>query len=125
MISPVSIPFKSFIQIERNSATPIYLQVANQFIQAIAQGKLKPGTKLLGTRALGDLLEVHRNTITAVYEELFGQGWVEIHPNKGTYVASQLPLQDIRTSSSFQYPKEPGYSFKKAILLDSPFEHTN
>ncbi len=125
MISPVSIPFKSFIQIERNSATPIYLQVANQFIQAIAQGKLKPGTKLLGTRALGDLLEVHRNTITAVYEELFGQGWVEIHPNKGTYVASQLPLQDLQTSSSFQYPKETGYTFKKSILLDSPFEHTN
>lgn len=125
MISPVDIPFKSFIQIERESNSPIYLQIANQFVQAIAQGILKPGTKLPGSRALGTLLHVHRNTITAAYDELFAQGWVEIKPNKGTFVTSELPAQKNNKSSNYKYPNQTSYHFKKSILLDSPFEHTN
>lgn len=125
MNSPDNIPFKSFIQIQRDINTPIYLQIANQFIQAISQGKISPGTKLLGTRALSELLNVHRNTITAAYDELFAQGWVEIKPNKGTFIASLLPLQNQKETKTFHYPKQTGYSFKQSILLDSPFEHTN
>lgn len=126
MHSPVDIPFKSFIHIDRNSSTPIYLQIANQIIQAIATGKLTPKTKILGSRALSELLSVHRNTISAAFDELFAQGWVEILPNKGTFVSSQIPTQyDNASNTKRPYPTETGYHFNKSILLDSPFEHTN
>lgn len=125
MNSPVEIPFKSFIEIDRENSSPIYLQIVNQFVQAITKGNLSPGTKLLGSRALGELLQVHRNTITAAYEELFAQGWVEVKPNKGTFVTSELPsLKNLETSNS-SYPIKTGYEFRKSILLDSPFEHTD
>ena len=44
------------------------------------------GMKLLGTRSMSDILQVHRKTVIAAYEELDAQGWVETIPNKGTFV---------------------------------------
>ena len=44
------------------------------------------GTMLPGTRVLGQLLKIHRNTAVAIYDELASQGWVEIIPNKGTFI---------------------------------------
>lgn len=125
MNSPVEVPYRSFIQVNREISSPIYLQIANQLIQAIAQGKMRSGTKLLGSRALGLLLDVHRNTITAAFEELSSQGWVQVIPNKGTFVSARLPDIKGKEFSKFQYPKSTGYLFKKSTLLDSPFEHTS
>lgn len=125
MNSPVSIPYKSFIQFDRYANQPIFLQIAQQFIQAIARGQLPSGTKLLGTRQLSELLDVHRNTISAVYEDLCAQGWVEVIPNKGTFISSELPLFSGSSSRNFQYPKETGYAFQKSILLDNPYEKIN
>jgi GntR family transcriptional regulator/MocR family aminotransferase len=49
MDSPVKIPYESFIKIDRKSETSIYLQIANQLINAIQRGFLPFGTKLPGT----------------------------------------------------------------------------
>ena len=122
MNSPVEIPYRSFIHIDRESVTAIYLQIANQFIQAIASGYLKAGTKILGSRSLSILLQVHRNTITAAYEELFAQGWLEVKPNKGSFIASVLPEVKFKKIDFKKYPTQTGFTFKKSILLDNPFE---
>ncbi|HBX63674.1 MAG TPA: GntR family transcriptional regulator, partial [Flavobacteriaceae bacterium] len=81
MNSPAEIPYKSFIEIERNSDTPIYLQLANQLAKAIQLGYIPSGTKLLGTRQLSKILTLHRNTIVNSFQELEAQGWIEIVPN--------------------------------------------
>ena len=86
MNSPVEFPYESFILINRNSEISIYMQISNQLINAIQRGVLPFGIKLPGTRALSIILNVHRNTIVAAYDELFAQGWVESLPNKGTFV---------------------------------------
>jgi len=122
MNSPVEIPYRSFIHIDRESVTAIYLQIANQFIQAIASGYLKAGTKILGSRSLSVLLDVHRNTISAAYDELFAQGWIDIKPNKGSFIAAVLPEVKFKKIDFKTYPKQTGFSFKKSILLDNPFE---
>ncbi len=130
MNSPVQILYLNFIKIERNSNTSIYLQVANQLINAIQRGFLTQGTKLPGTRKLSELLQVHRNTIVAVYDELNAQGWIETLPNKGTFVLGHdehKPLK-IRTSIQnqlVQYPQTTGYDFRRSSLLDNPFEHSS
>jgi GntR family transcriptional regulator/MocR family aminotransferase len=93
MDSPVKIPYQSFIKINRNSEVSIYMQISNQLINAIQRGFLPFGTKLPGTRMLSEMLNVHRNTIVSVYEELFSQGWVESLPNKGTFIIGKDQYQ--------------------------------
>jgi GntR family transcriptional regulator/MocR family aminotransferase len=50
---------------------------------------------LPGTRIFSQLINVHRNTAVAVYDELASQGWVEIIANKGTFIA--VPEQRTAT----------------------------
>ncbi|TWR31428.1 PLP-dependent aminotransferase family protein [Mucilaginibacter pallidiroseus] len=130
MGSPVSLAFSSFITIERQSATPVYLQIAQQVTNAIQRGYLPVGTKLPGTRLLSLQLQVHRKTAIAAAAELEAQGWLQLVPNKGTYVVSkqalvklQRPKQNMPLLNS--YPVQTGYSVKQSQILDAPFEYQN
>lgn len=130
MNSPALIPFKSIIHLDKKSKTPIYLQLAQQFINLIQRGILLPGTKLLGTRKLSEVLEVHRQTIIATYEELELQGWLKSVPNKGTFVIEDLnemkvnkPL--IKIENLDHYPNNTGYKFKQSSIIDNPYQHNN
>jgi GntR family transcriptional regulator / MocR family aminotransferase len=130
MDSPVEIPYQSFIKIDRNSEVSIYMQISNQLINAIQRGFLPFGTKLPGTRALSQILEVHRNTIVSVYDELFAQGWVESLPNKGTFIIGKdqekpLEIKNFEKTHLENYPKSTGFSFKTSNILDNPFEYSN
>ncbi|ALR30349.1 GntR family transcriptional regulator [Chryseobacterium sp. IHB B 17019] len=130
MNSPVEIPYQSFIKIDRNSNVAIYMQITNQLINAIQRGFLPVGTKLPGTRLLSKFLEVHRNTIVAVYDELFAQGWVESLPNKGTFIIGKneekpVDFNDINQINLKNYPKTTGFLFKTSNILDNPFEHSS
>ena len=86
MNSPVSHLLKQLIHFEKSSAQPIYIQIAQQIINAIQRGYLSKGEVLPGTRVLSQILKIHRNTVVAVFDELASQGWVDIIPNKGTFV---------------------------------------
>ncbi|PWK21880.1 GntR family transcriptional regulator/MocR family aminotransferase [Arcicella aurantiaca] len=87
----MQIPFKTLLEINKESSLPIYVQIANGISQNIQAGILKTGTKLLGTRQMAELLEVHRKTVVAAYDELYSEGWIEVFPQKGTFVAQHLP----------------------------------
>ncbi|WP_223559461.1 PLP-dependent aminotransferase family protein [Chryseobacterium lathyri] len=130
MDSPVKIPYESFIEIDRDSETSIYMQIANQLINAIQRGFLPYGTKLPGTRAFSEVLEIHRNTAVAVYDELSAQGWVESLPNKGTFIIGEnqekpIKVKDFAKNNLQNYPETTGFSFKTSNILDNPFEHSD
>lgn len=141
MSSPVQIPFKSVIRIDRSLDRPVYLQIAHQMINAIQRGVLIDGVQLPGTRSLAEDLEVHRKTIITAYDELDAQGWTEIRPNKGTFVRNKVgegivalkkspsvssqdylnvhdPLFVYDEKFLTSYPAKTGYGFKQSILLD-------
>ncbi len=127
MSSPVKIPFLSFIQLDRNAKTPIFLQLAQQLINAIQRGYLMPGSKMPGSRTLSELLQLHRKTVIAAYDDLHHQGWIAIHPNKGAYVMdnkikSERPYDALVSLAN--YPTQTGYTFKQSSILDDPFEQT-
>ena len=86
MNSPVSQILKQLVTYDKMIVQPVYIQVAQQVINAIQRGYLVKGSKLPGTRVLSQLLKVHRNTAVAIYDELASQGWVDIIANKGTFV---------------------------------------
>lgn len=130
MSSPVNVSYQNFISLQKESATPLYLQIAHQLIIAIQRGYLISGMKLPGTRTLSEILDVHRKTIVAAYEELDLQGWVETLPNKGTFVLSENPIKAERikvTNAKIlaEYPSKTGFSFKQSNLLDNPFEKSD
>ncbi len=113
---------------DRSSSTPVYLQVAHQLINAIQRGYLMDGHKLPGSRQLGKLLELHRNTVVASYAELDAQGWVETHPSRGAFVRTgktEKPrkLRNVDRHTLAAYPQQTGFRFKKWVVLDSPFDH--
>ena len=125
MSSPVEIPFKSVILLERGTATPVYLQIARQMINAIQRGVLNKGVKLPGTRSLAEILDVHRKTVVAAYNELDAQGWIEMLPNKGTFVTDKSPVLKagslpFNAENLVSYPKKTGFSFEQSMLLDRP-----
>lgn len=129
MDSPVEIPYPSFIKINRDSEVSVYMQIANQLINAIQRGFLPFGTKLPGTRTMSRILEVHRNTTVSVYDELFAQGWVESFPNRGTFVIGinetrPSGIKTLQQSHLENYPKQTGFSFKTSNILDNPFERS-
>ena len=87
----MKIPFKSLISFDKSSSIPLYVQITNAIIKNIQAGILQTSTRLPGTRQLAELLEVHRKTVIAAYDELLSQNWVETLPQKGTFVATKLP----------------------------------
>ncbi|WP_418511138.1 PLP-dependent aminotransferase family protein [Corallibacter sp.] len=130
MNSPVDDILKSLVQFEKSPNTAIYIQIAQQIINAIQRGYLPEGTALPGTRKFGELLTINRNTAVAVYDELASQGWVEIVPNKGTYVLMPERKTAIikGTSQSLEalktYPKKAGFPFQSSFNLASTEEFT-
>lgn len=128
MNSPVETLLKQLIQFEKNTSTAVFIQISHQIIDAIQRGYLTKGTALPGSRTLSQLLNIHRNTVVAVYDELASQGWVEIIPNKGTFVI--VPEQKTVSIKAISYPtnqeneytERTGFDFKPSFHLASTTE---
>ena len=73
----MEIPFKTLLELNAESSLPLYVQIANGISRNIQAGILKKGTKLLGSRLMADLLNVHRKTVIAAYDELYAEGWID------------------------------------------------
>lgn len=128
--SPVSEILKQLITFDRTLVQPVYIQVAQQIINAIQRRYLVKGSKLPGTRVLSQLLNIHRKTAVAIYEELASQGWVEIIANKGTFViepeqiTAKIKATTQHIDHAYAYPKVAGFPFEKSFLLASTAEET-
>lgn len=71
--------------------TALYLQIAEQIIEKIRQGRLQPRTVMPGSRELAAMLNVNRKTIVLSYDELIAQGWLTTQHRRGTFVSEALP----------------------------------
>jgi GntR family transcriptional regulator/MocR family aminotransferase len=129
--SPVTILLKQLIDFDKNLSQPLYIQVSQQIINAIQRSYLTKGTILPGSRVLAKLLKIHRNTAVAIYEELASQGWVEIIPNKGTFVlepeqkAAKIKATSQKIHQAYTYAKTTGFPFQKSFHLASTHQLTN
>lgn len=126
--SPVNVLLKELIHFDKTSATSVYIQISQQIINAIQRRYLKEGSALPGTRIFSQLLNIHRNTAVAVYEELASQGWVEIIPNKGTFILVPKPktaaikASTNKINDAYSYPKTTGFPFQTSFHLASTQE---
>jgi GntR family transcriptional regulator/MocR family aminotransferase len=70
---------------------PLFRQLYGELRQAILGGRLGPGTRMPASRAFAEELRVSRNTILGAYDQLLSEGYLEMRPGSGTYVAADLP----------------------------------
>jgi GntR family transcriptional regulator/MocR family aminotransferase len=79
------------LDLDRQGEGPLFLRIAHAIAQDVTRGRLRPGARLPGTRALAEQLAVHRNTVVAAYAELATEGWVKTAPGGGTFISDELP----------------------------------
>lgn len=91
------LPFKTLIKLDRTARCLLYLQIASTIIRQITAGVIPVGLKLPGGRKLAALLGVSRRTAMLAYEELEAQGWIEIKPNQGTFIHTNIPIAQKRS----------------------------
>lgn len=80
------------ILLDRKSDKPLYRQLYNALQREIITGGLKTGEKLTSKRQLALYLKISENTVAAAYEQLEREGYIEVRPRVGFFVA---PLADV------------------------------
>lgn len=131
MNSPVNELLKQLIHLEKQNATPIYIQAAQQIINAIQRRYLTEGDWLPGTRTFANLFQINRNTVVAIYDELASQGWVEMIPNKGTCIlvpeqkTANIKATSQRIDQVHEYAKTSGFPFQTSLNLASTHENSD
>lgn len=71
----------------RNSETPLYLQIVNQLKDMIVRGELPDGFMMPSERHMAELIGVHRNTIKRAYAELKADAYLISVERKGFLVS--------------------------------------
>ncbi|KAF2507033.1 PLP-dependent aminotransferase family protein [Flavobacterium zhairuonense] len=111
------LPYKSLIQVDRESSVSLYIQVCNTFIALITNGTLKPSDILPSSRVLAELIGINRNTVKLAYEELISQGWAESIDRKGVFVLSKLPL-----ISRIKLPENSNKQSQEGFIWENRFQ---
>jgi GntR family transcriptional regulator/MocR family aminotransferase len=79
------------VTLDRESVTPLAVQLAEQLRVAAGDGRLRSGDRLPSTRALAGELGVSRTVTAAAYEQLHAEGWIAGRHGSGTYVTTAPP----------------------------------
>lgn len=77
-----------FIQIDQANQTPIYQQLRDQIVAAIAAGELEVGEQLPSVRALGSNLGINLHTVNKAYALLRDEGYLVMRGRAGARVAA-------------------------------------
>ncbi|MGI6578102.1 MAG: GntR family transcriptional regulator [Eubacteriales bacterium] len=72
-----------------NSNTPLYIQLRNQVVIGIAEGKLLPGDRLPTIRALAEESGINMMTVSKAYQLLKQEGYINTDRRTGAVIASR------------------------------------
>ena len=90
-----------------HSDVPIFMQIRNQIVIGIAEGKLKPGEQLPTIRALADESGINMMTVSKAYQILKQEGYITTDRRSGARVAlkddkaiNEKTMQQLRLAIS-------------------------
>lgn len=75
------------LRINLASDEPIYLQIRQQVVEAIAVGELAPGDRLPAVRQLAGELGINMHTVNKAYAVLRDEGFITMRSRSGAVVA--------------------------------------
>jgi GntR family transcriptional regulator len=76
-------------QLDLRSGVPVYRQLIDQVLGAIAAGTLAPGDQIPTVRQVAVDLSINPNTVVRAYRELEIRGTLETQQGTGTFVSHQ------------------------------------
>ena len=83
-----------------SSEVSLHEQIVRQVTLGVLSGELAPGERLPSIRELARRFKVHSNTVSAAYQQLSAERWVEHKRGSGVYVrprSSDLPADGGRS----------------------------
>ena len=92
------------LHLDRDSRTPLYLQIRNQLREMILDGTLSEGSRLPPERKMAAALGVNRSTVVNAYRELAADGLVEARVGRGTTVCRPLVGEALSSRAAATHP---------------------
>src|SRR6266536_3223735 len=87
---------KLAFQLDLRSGVPVYRQIIDQVLLAVASGALAGGDQLPTVRQLAVDLSINPNTVVRAYRELEIRGILTTHQGTGTFItAAKVDLNDV------------------------------
>ncbi len=84
-------------RLELKSGVPVYRQLMDQVLIAVASGVLAPGDQLPTVRQLAVDLSINPNTVVRAYKELEIRGFLATQQGTGTFITSQpVPRDEVQ-----------------------------
>lgn len=81
------------IRIDLHSEVPIYAQLRNQIVEAIARGDVAAGEPLPTVRQLAEDLGINPMTVNKTYGILKQEGYLDKNLRKGAVAMSSIPRE--------------------------------
>ena len=81
-------------RLDLRSGVPVYRQIIDQVMAALATGRLERGHQLPTVRQLAVDLSVNPNTVVRAYRELEIRGVLETQQGTGTFISRKEVAQD-------------------------------
>ena len=75
------------IRINQTAGVPLYMQIRDQLVEAIARGELRPGDGLPSVRRLANDLGINLHTVNKAYAVLRDEGYLVMRGRSGAFVA--------------------------------------
>lgn len=79
------------IAIDARRQEPLHRQIYDEWRRGILAGRFAAGDRLPSTRELAAALQVSRATITAAYDQLAAEGYIDARQGSGVFVTRELP----------------------------------
>lgn len=96
------------IAINEYSDVPIYIQIRNQIVLGISDGRLVPGEQLPTVRGLAEEMGINSMTVNKAYQMLKQEGYIYTDRRNGAKVREQL-------SFSKELPQESKEMLQRVI----------
>lgn len=82
------------LRLDTKSGVPVYRQLIDQVLVAVASGQLAPGDQLPTVRQLAVDLSINPNTVVRAYKELEIRGMLATQQGTGTFITSKKVKSD-------------------------------
>lgn len=80
------------IAINEYSDVPIYVQIRNQIVLGISDGRLAPGEQLPTVRGLAEEIGINSMTVNKAYQMLKAEGYIYTDRRNGAKVREKMEL---------------------------------
>ncbi|WP_326768447.1 GntR family transcriptional regulator [Streptomyces sp. NBC_01591] len=93
-----------YLVLDLDSEVPIYQQIRDRVVEAIAEGALAPGAGLPSTRQMAVDLAINFHTVNKAYDLLRREGIIRINRKSGAAVRSDVkqPSDELRAGVDWE-----------------------